>query len=733
MTNKRHIKRHRPLMKTLKTPKKKKRKTKRKGIRKRKTERKKGIRKKGIRKKRIRTKRTKRKKGIRKKRKRTKRKGKKTWRKKRGGAGASDALDTEGVVLLKEGDKERWVPREADIPSLEKFGADADVALEAEDFGERLKIEFNNGVEFLLEAAFRNDGKQRDQRRLDSSEQKILVPKSTKRMVFDYNNLNLSQSQRIDTVAQMANQGVMRGRKDMEIDPEKVKLRAKVRKKALKDWWGHPKKTPRSFPEILKKQQSNREKEEKLKTEKEKKKRRTIHIIGAGPVGLYTAICLEQRRKRDIWAQNVNIIVYEKRDRATSMTRANVIFLNDNPMLKNNIIFTELVKNGLCKVAYPPWILKGAGCKSPGVLGYDSAAPGYTLPINYIQYSLTQVIKNSYKNIEIKYGINFKSYASIYDILKEHDIVIDSSGGRSPIVADLLKDADTIGIAQDIADADAYGLTINFPCGSISSPGVAPWSREDPAAVLQAQQTRQNNYRFLPAYRGNDGTCNLAVPPTDQGQDQGAEPLKYSYYMGLNLSRNQYNYLVEQRKKIADLGRGSFIYTDQIPEEGWGANIRSVINEYLKENNINYSGETVDLLKQPNTKISFFPIHLNTRTRLWWYFPGDEGSPGKKINVFLVGDSIYGVHFFSGSGINTGMTVADKLTDIITEGLKLPINDSEAEDDISSDIKVAQIFNRYNDVYTNEIQDSLEHSCGVLSNEQRGELPDHSICRLWGY
>ena len=725
MTNKRHIKRHRPLMKTLKTPKKKKRKTKRKGIRKRKTKR--TGRKKRIRTKR--TKRTKRKKGIRKKRKRTKRKGKKTWRKKRGGAGASAAaLKKEGVVIL-EG---VWVPREADIPSLEKFGADADGALEAEDFGERLKIEFNNGVKFLLKAASRNDGEIRDQRRLDSGEQKILVQESTKRMVFDYNNLNLSQSQRIDTVAQMANQGVMRGRKDMQIDPEQVKLRAKVRKKALTPWI----KTPSRFPELLKNQQLHREKGEKLKKQEDKEKRRTIHIIGAGPVGLYTAICLEQRRKRDIWAQNVNIIVYEKRDRATSMTRANVIFLNDNPMLKNNIIFTELVKNGLCKVAYPPWILKGAGCKSPGVLGYDSAAPGYTLPINYIQYSLTQVIKNSYKNIEIKYGINFKSYTSIYDILKEHDIVIDSSGGRSPIVADLLKDADTIGIAQGIGDADAYGLTINFPCGSISSPGVAPWSWEDPAAVLQAQaqQTRQNNYRFLPAYRGNDGTCNLAVPPTDQVQDQGAEPLKYSYYMGLNLSRNQYNYLVEQRKKIADLGRGPFIYTDQIPDDaGWGTNIRNVINEYLKENNINYSGATVDLLKQPNTKISFFPIHLNTRTRLWWYFPGDEGSPGKKINVFLVGDSIYGVHFFSGSGINTGMTVADKLTDIITEGLKLPINDSEAEDDISSDIKVAQIFNRYNDVYTNEIQDSLEHSCGVLSNEQRGELPDHSICRLWGY
>ena len=272
---------------------------------------------------------------------------------------------------------------------------------------------------------------------------------------------------------------------------------------------------------------------------------RVVHIIGMGPVGLFTAYSLLHK---DVHNRLRKVILYESRSEQESFTRVNVIFINkSNPILKHPIIVDAMLKYGLCGIKPVPPLARGAKCFNPR---RSEDIAGYSLPINYIQKSILNVLNDEFAHkIEFKYNSNvvYDEHKKLFSGLNFYsgDIIIDATGGRSPITnydAEFMKKhiiTSTGSKFEEVSsvEPDAYGMTLNFPC-SLNAGNIIPVTD---TSLIKDNERPQHNYRFLPGYM----FPNKCYKPKDISNDETS----YSYYLGINLTKQEY----EELNKIVQL------------------------------------------------------------------------------------------------------------------------------------------------------------------------------------
>ena len=426
-----------------------------------------------------------------------------------------------------------------------------------------------------------------------------------------------------------------------------------------------------------------------------------IHIIGAGPVGLYTAykilnkhynIALVEGRKVGIQGPHPNYVsprisIWEKREsEQAALTRENVMFLMPtNPALSDITLKDAFIKNGMCQVAAQPWIVQGAVCSSPQLYVQPPSTGGYTMPINKIQKALFELLKfPAWKsNIEFIYG-----HSLIKENVGQNNIIIDSSGGRSQLVS--LGEEAVLGTKWGKNDycvrnfmtekPDAYGMTINIPCSAI-----APIPRRG----LYKQEVavfRQNTFRMLPSYTvyGDTASCD-----------------KFSYYIGFNLTEEEYKTIPSNRSKNYNMSNLSInLYRKII------ATLDT--NGFDTRNMKGYEFDPNFRKTLENVPVAAFPITVGYKNDV--YYKDVQNN----TTYFIVGDSVLNVHFFAGTGINAGMRMASVLVDNLV-----------VDQNISNEVE-----DQHNQLYQNNIHTiskaAVFNSCGVLDWEK---VPDASVCK----
>lgn len=433
-----------------------------------------------------------------------------------------------------------------------------------------------------------------------------------------------------------------------------------------------------------------------------------IHILGAGPVGLLmTYLLLKGRGIRitiNLWENRPFREINTPTEKSVSfINRANVMFLNpyakvtpgqppppqrrDNPLLEDPFLRDFLIQNGLCEAEKPPWTMRGARCSNPapntrsgfGTPGLpaerDRAPVGYTMPINNVQISLVQAIN---KLIRDSGHLNHPGPGPRYEPnrgppkliqhfgkklagkddwatinLPPNSIVIDATGGRAGIKNNIFGISQIRGGNGDMADA--FGATCNIPCDVLPMESAA---RRSAARAPNGEDIRQHNWRMLPSH----------FPPLRAGSPAAHRCVDYSYYLGLSLNLRQWQTSkCDTRHTKAEFA--PICTADMKPD--WfqrkiitallenGFEINRGSNRWISVGQDGRSYSLTNLGKENMKKliISTFPINITHSTESY--------KQDRNIHYFLVGDSVLNVHFFSGTGINSGLKMAGKLSEAL--------------------------------------------------------------------
>ena len=506
------------------------------------------------------------------------------------------------------------------------------------------------------------------------------------------------------------------------------------------------------------------------------RQKRDIHIIGGGPVGLYTALLILDRhlsawvginddsqwglrsafdsvdRKYAYIAPNITI--WEKRpDRWTSQTRKNVMFLSpSNPIFSLTTgaeLRHNLRVNGLC-VVKPPNIGRGGVCFPLHKNGDDVEIPahgtgGFAITIWRLQNALGEMLRKHQfrKNVTFKYGeepeiIPGKPFPS-------NMVVIDATGGRSSFMRDLVKYgqgectqryASKPRVGETWVDhnqrdlrtqaqrpPDAYGMTINIPSDII--PG---------KSVVIADSQPQNRYRLLPMYQLDQnarGGWDIKYTTAPKEYDHPSDPnvAGYSFYLGVNLTGREYSSALNGEPG----GGGAAAGLKGIPRREQHFNmlphsLRQRVARILSENELISGSILPDQWRAFNARVpdrrlnripvSIFPIQLGFEGSTAWR------DDSKNNTYYLVGDSVFNVHFFSGTGINSGMKCAYEIAKLLIVDQELPLAGMSAIE------KEREVIANYNAFATELARKSMQASCNVdYRSAVRGEtLPVESVC-----
>jgi hypothetical protein len=157
-------------------------------------------------------------------------------------------------------------------------------------------------------------------------------------------------------------------------------------------------------------------------------------------------------------------------------------------------------------------------------------------------------------------------------------------------------------------------------------------------------------------------------PPLVRGSPVHKRCKDYSYYLGLSLNLKQW----QTSKCVTRHAKAEFApvcTADMKPE--WfqrkiitallenGFEINRGPNQWITVGQDRRSYSLTDLGKENMKKliISTFPINITHSTQSY--------KQDRDIHYFLVGDSVLNVHFFSGTGINSGLKMAGKLSEAL--------------------------------------------------------------------
>ena len=518
--------------------------------------------------------------------------------------------------------------------------------------------------------------------------------------------------------------------------------------------------------------------------------KRDIHIIGAGPVGLYTALLILDRHLA-AWRQSTdhskwgpwrppnrpgqhsfhnvnrayahiapNITIWEKRpDKWTSQTRKNVMFLSpSNPIFSlstSSELKNYLIGNGLCE-SFPPNYNVGGACRPLRTNRHGTTViptqgeGGFAITIWRLQNALNTMLENHQfrANVTIKYG-QTPPFTKPGERIPDNIVVIDATGGRSSFMRDLVKygqgpctqriatkknpgetwDAhDSRDVGGQVAQApDAYGMTLNIPSHII-------------AAKLQPNPTsmpRQNRFRLLPMYhleRNGVAGWNPVYTNEPQNLQHRDDPFPhtnnhgYSFYLGINLTQNEYMVAKEAVKGVSPYLRHlnllPFYFRRVVAGILSHNELISAVDEEKREvwNAFNTQAGHSVLSHIP---ISIFPIKLGFEGTAAWR------DNSKNNTYYLAGDSVASVHFFSGTGINSGMKCAFHIASAIIVDQELPQPSAAGYTHLHHIVaRERETLNDYNTFAIGLAQKSMQASCNVDFRASLGgeTLPPGSVC-----
>ena len=249
--------------------------------------------------------------------------------------------------------------------------------------------------------------------------------------------------------------------------------------------------------------------------------KKVILIVGAGPVGLYTAYKFLQK------SNDYCVHIVEKRPYSSINNRNNVLYISNfatpNPIVQNrdnNNLKKFLLKNGMCLSGDLPPIGEGSYCftereyksemeknRADSKLRLNNILFGYTITTKLLQLLLLKFININYSDrFYIEYEKSFSE-----DYIKELPYKINlvvGADGRGSITRQIM------GVmTEPKMHHPVFGLTANIPCD------IVPVSK----IFKHRIGSQQNQWRMFPAHK-NDMSCD-----------------DYSHYIGLNITQDEYN------------------------------------------------------------------------------------------------------------------------------------------------------------------------------------------------
>jgi hypothetical protein len=333
-------------------------------------------------------------------------------------------------------------------------------------------------------------------------------------------------------------------------------------------------------------------------------------IVGAGPVGLITAYSLFKELK-----EGSNIYIFEKRK---TNTREQIVLL-DNLFwnsLPNEIKSKIHISGGLCYANASSNII----CDS--VSNYDKTTKKVFVKLNVLQDSMIDYF-TAMERIVVVY-VNNDFNIDFIRALKSNNIIFSDGTGKEALSAKLVPDRHTIHVS--------YAIVITFECklNMNSSKG------SDKMSYIDKYQKLMNGQHEIISYVTR--TYNTA------GQkDTYAFDASLSGYVGMQLSKDTYNTYNEYLKSNNSPQNEKFTYfTENFPE---GKICNFIINELYKDVAIH--------------NVNMFDITLSCATE-FYKREGDK-------YYFMVGDSAFTTHFFTGTGLNRGLASSKILTSLLAD------------------------------------------------------------------
>ena len=419
-------------------------------------------------------------------------------------------------------------------------------------------------------------------------------------------------------------------------------------------------------------------------------------IIGAGPVGLFTALLLKKNNN------NNKITILESRH---SFTREQVLLINEQNF--NKLVDLGISKDIFAKIERPRKSINGRLCKTHDKTCVDQPNM-YSVQINILQDTMFKKIKDEYTDINTKTYIPLNNSYSIlttkYNNSNKKLLLSKKEGRTITIFKDIdLKKFDNIFLCTGEKDQLSIYFTrtyksnekndINNPEGCIVF--IKPKNNNiknklmlnkisQPSELLQTLE-------FEDRYR-------LFFSPTILNNNQTKARNNINIYMGIQISYNELETIKniigpsnnrtkfkEYIKKCVEIALKNYYKDFDYSEDKYEINITNHFPIILK-----FNEQNVMTLKDTNTKL------------------------------FLMGDGKFGVNFFSGTGVNYGLTHASIVVDVINNNPSNNVN--IIEQNIRNKLVVAKITK--DDLFTSSIDVSLFDTGKDIEYINKIILPD---------
>lgn len=406
-----------------------------------------------------------------------------------------------------------------------------------------------------------------------------------------------------------------------------------------------------------------------------------IVIVGGGPIGLACASRLAFQ-----FNKLVRITLFEKRATAE---RKQILLIQHKWMEEDKLFkrpFLDDLKNAGCYVV-PPRSATDVQCYEDSTMELPPGLEGkYQKPTN-LDFSIQTAFLQDMFLRQIK-EINRKRQVisvvheeiTIKKILEEYnpDILIGAAGGND-IVFNYLKltnDREFYRLSQNTSRA----IIFTWQPPLFETKKRAPW-------VLLDQQPKQDRFRFFRAKDIDEKKLNF----------YGSIQLTDLEYNVLSAKVNQMNDHLKQKQKLRDFSTWKQWSTLTF-EDSAEISMKNTLLDF-----VNYYQLDETLRPPPETKISFFDINVYRESKF--------ATINHNVPMFLMGDSAVGVHFFSGTGVNSGFFMMDRFLTLFAKWINNPIkNRSTLLDHV-----LIQPYNAFVDSYLNL---SIQNSLHVVPNQK---------------